>query len=106
MARSPRLPARLRSLFWDHDAARLRWDRDRDLIVGRLLAVGGGDAIRWLRTRLGDADLRAWLLEHRGAGLSPRQLRFWECVLGLPRRTVTGWLKSPERAAWDRRRVP
>ncbi len=106
MARSPRLPARLRRLFWDQDADRLRWDRDRDLIVGRLLAVGGWDAMRWLRCRLGDADLRAWLLEHRGAGLSPRQLRFWEVVLGLPRRAVTAWVTAPGRAAWDGRRHP
>jgi hypothetical protein len=103
MARSARLPVRLHRLWWDQDAARLRWERDRDLIVGRILAAGDWEAIRWLRARWGDAALRAWLAERCGAGLSPRQLRFWELILGLPRRQVTAWLANGSRTAWDRR---
>jgi hypothetical protein len=94
----------LRPFFWDHDFARLRWEADRDLIVGRVLAVGDWDAVQWLRRRLGTAALREWLERRRGAGLSPRQLRFWETILGLPRRQVDAWLAQPGRQAWDRRR--
>jgi hypothetical protein len=99
-----RLPARLRPFFWDHDFGRLRWERDVDLITGRLLADGDWEAVCWLRRRLGDAALRAWLERRQGAGLSPRQLRFWELILHLPRRTVSRWLAAPGRQVWDRRR--
>jgi hypothetical protein len=98
------LPAELRPLFWDHKFARLTWDKDRDLIVGRVLAEGAWSAVQWLRSRFGDAGLREWLLRRRGAGLSPRQLRFWELILDLPHRRVNEWLRSPGRASWDQRR--
>jgi hypothetical protein len=105
-ARRCRLPARLRPFFWDQRIDRLRWPRDQDFITGRLLADGDWHSLRWLRRRLGDDALRAWLVRRRGAGLSPRQLRFWELILYIPARTVTRWLKDPGRQIWDRRRKP
>ena len=62
--------------------------------------------MRWLYHRLGAAALRQWLVRRRGAGLSPRQLRFWETVLRLPRRQVNAWLAQPARQTWDRRCHP
>jgi hypothetical protein len=105
-AKPDRLPAHMRAFFWDHDPARLTWKRDGDLIVARLLAVGDWTAIQWVRARLGDNGLRDWLLSRRGAGLSPRQLRFWELILNLPRRQVNAWLANPSRKGWDQRRNP
>jgi hypothetical protein len=99
-----RLPPRLRPLFWDQHFALLAWESDRDLIVGRILAAGDWEAVRWVRRRLGEAGLRTWLEHRRGAGLSPRQLRFWETVLGLPRREVNTWLADPARRPWEQRR--
>jgi hypothetical protein len=99
-----RLPEFLRPCFWDHAFGRLRWERDRDFIVGRVLAHGSWQAVQWVREQLDDAALRAWLRERRGRGLSPRQLRYWQLALGLPRREVTAWLAAPERQIWDRRR--
>jgi hypothetical protein len=102
-ARAVRLPPMLRPFFWDYDFARLTWDADRDLIIGRVLAVGDGNSLRWLRRRLPDGELRAWLVHRRGAGLSNRHLRFWELILGLPHRTVNAWLAQPGRKAWEER---
>jgi len=102
----PRLPRMLRPLFWDHDFDVLNWKQDRDLIVARVLASGSWNVVRWLRRRLGDEALREWLQQRRGAGLSPRQLRFWELILELPHRQVNAWLAAPERTVWDRRRQP
>ncbi len=104
--RNPRLPKQLRPFFWDYDFARLSWEEDRDLVTARILAAGSWDAICWLRARLGDSALRAWLERRQGAGLSPRQLRFWELILGLPHRQVNAWLAATGRQAWDRRRQP
>jgi len=98
-----KLPRTLRPFFWDYDFARLSWKADRDLIIGRILAVGTWDALRWLRRRLPDAELRAWLVQRRGAGLSNRHLRFWELILDLPHRQVNEWLKEPARQIWENR---
>ena len=100
---SMKLARSLRPLFWDHDFARLTWAADRDLIIGRILASGNWDALRWLLRVLPRPELRAWLERRHGAGLSARQLRFWEVILELPRRQVNAWLANPGRQAWERR---
>src|SRR5437870_3236100 len=99
-----RLSPRLRPLFWDYDFARLSWEADADLIIGRVLAAGDWEAVRWLLRRLSKPALRDWLTGRRGAGLSARQLRFWEVILGLPRRQVNAWLNDPARQVWEGRR--
>lgn len=99
----PKLPRKLRPFFWDYDFAHLSWHADRDLIIGRILAVGDWDSLRWLRRRLPDAELRCWLEHRRGAGLSNRQLRFWELILKLPRRKVNAWFTDPARRIWEGR---
>src|ERR1700682_4881189 len=96
-----KLPQTLRPFFWDYDFARLSWKADRDLIIARILAVGNWDSIRWLRRRMTDDELRAWLQRRRGAGLSNRHLRFWELILKLPRREVNSWLADPARQIWE-----
>jgi hypothetical protein len=98
-----RLPRRLRVLFWDYDFGRLTWEADADLIIGRILAAGDWEAVRWLRLRLPKPAMREWLGRRRGAGLSARQLRFWELILGLPRREVNGWLSDSGRQVWEGR---
>ena len=74
-ATSRRLPRALRRYFSGHDFARLTWKADRDLIIARILADGELDAIRWLRRRMADTELRVWLIERRGAELSSKHLR-------------------------------
>lgn len=99
-----RLSRRLQPLFWDHDFARLSWEADSDLIVGRILTAGDWEAVRWLLRRLPKPALREWIECRRGAGLSARQLRFWELILGLPHRAVDAWLADPPRQLWEGRR--
>ncbi len=97
------LPDHFRRLFWDHDYARLSWHSDRDLIIGRVLAVGDWQSVRWVLRRLSKSGLREWLQRREGAGLSARQLRFWELILDLPHRQVNAWLAKPGRQAWEGR---
>ena len=61
------LAAHLRPFFLDYDFARLSWAADRDLIIGRILAVGSWDSLRWPRRRVPDAELRSWLIRRRAA---------------------------------------
>ena len=97
------LPEILREQFWDYDFKTLDWDSDRDLIIARTLAVGTWDAVRWLRRQLDAATLRDWLIAHDGAGLDPKQLRFWELIVDVPHRLVEAWLSDPNRQVWDQR---
>ena len=102
-ARRSGLPARLRPLFWDYDFAALNRKEDRDLVTARVLASGDWQTLRWLRRRLGDPALRAWIRSRGGRGLTPRQLRYWELILELPHREVNAWLADEARQIWDRR---
>lgn len=97
------LPERLRSLFWDHDFQSLSWREHREFIIGRVLASGDWDSVQWLRCRIGDRGVREWIERHAGRGLSRRQLRFWELILGLPAAEVDGWLSREGRRIWDER---
>ncbi|OGG43667.1 MAG: hypothetical protein A3F84_25820 [Candidatus Handelsmanbacteria bacterium RIFCSPLOWO2_12_FULL_64_10] len=106
MAGMPKLPKHLKSVFWDYDFDRLRWKKDRDLIIARVLASGDWKSIQWLRRRAGSESLQQWIIDHRGRGLTPRQLRFWELVLDLPHQQVKAWLKEKERDGWHRRATP
>lgn len=75
------LPRDMRRFFWDCTFARLRWETDRDFVIGRLMEWGTWRAMQWLRRTVGDAELGCWLEAHRGRGLSPRRLRYWELSL-------------------------
>lgn len=97
------LPESLRGLFWEYDFDSLSWDEDRDLIFRRVLAEGRWEAVQWLRRRVGDFELRAWIREHQGRGLSRRQLRFWQLVLDLPEGEVDAWLEFRRGDPWERR---
>ena len=101
--RPKNLPAWLKVIFWDYDFRGLRWEEDRDLIISRILSHGDWQALQWLRSRVDSASLKNWLLTRRGAGLSARQLRFWELILDLPHREVNAWLKDKGRMVWERR---
>lgn len=105
MTSTDTLPAAVRRLFWDCDARRLRWARDRELVIGRILAEGPWDTVVWLQDQIGREGIRDWLLHAQGRGLSPQQLRYWQLVLDLPKRQVDAWLANPSRQVWDRRTV-
>ena len=95
------LPRSFRAFFWDYRFNQLSWEGDRELIIRRLLTHGSWEAITWLRRKIGDGDLRKWLIEHQGRGLSSRQLRFWSLMLALPNRQVSAWLQSGRTNPWN-----
>ena len=94
------LPKSVRTYFWDYPNIKLSLKSDRDLIIRRILTSGSWDSIKWLRKTIGDAYLRQWLIEHRGRGLTPRQLRFWALLLDLPTRQVNQWVRASQKMPW------
>ena len=100
------LPDFIAPFFWDTDFAALTWQEHRDFMMRRLLQSGDWPALCWLRDQVGEDGLRAWIEDRRGAGLSPRQLRFWELALDLPHRKVSRWIQHAQAGAWQRRLNP
>lgn len=98
------LPAVLRPLFWEYASAPLKWDRDRDLVVGRVLSQGGWKQARLLRSRLGDAVILEWIVRRQGRGLSPQRIRFWELLVGIPAKLADAWVSDARRGSWGGRR--
>ncbi len=101
--RGKSLSPHLRPFFWDRQFRGLSLAADADFIIGRLLAEGDWESIKWLRREVGDTVLRDWLMRRSGAGLSPQSLRFWELVLGLDRRKVNTWITQQRESLWQRR---
>ena len=97
------LPRALREFFWDCDFECLRWGTDRDFVIERLLERGDLRAMRWLRKRVSDGELRVWIESRGGRGLSPRRLRYWELVLSLRHPTVSRWIAAQQNLPWARR---
>ena len=97
------LPTKLRPLFWDYPFSHLSLTQDRDLIIRRILSNGSWEAVSWLRKKIGDQELRDWLIAHRGRGLSPRQLRFWGLLDDLPARQVNRWVEAAQNGVWAKR---
>lgn len=95
------LPELFRPFFWDCDFAALDADRDREFVIGRILASGTWDAIQATRQAWGDDELRAWILRHQGRPLGAEQIRLWELLLDLPAADVAAWLSQPERRIWE-----
>lgn len=102
-ASNEKIPARMREFFWDAPFERLTWDCHRDFIVGRLLRDGSWESIQWLRRKMSDGEIKEWISHRAGAGLTPRQIHFWQLVLGFPSRRVRAWLQSEGRKVWDER---
>ena len=100
------LPEFLKPHFWDCDFPALSWIDQRDFVIGRILQSGSWDALTWLRAELGDPQLRRWIEQRHGAGLSPRQLRFWEVVLDLPHAKVTRWVHKAAQHPWEQKLNP
>lgn len=97
------LPESVLRVLWDTDPTAVSLETHRASLIGRVLAHGEWEAIRWLRRNAGDEAIRAWIVTTRGRRLSRAQIRFWQLLLELPEELVQGWLGLPERRIWDER---
>jgi hypothetical protein len=104
--RSSPLPRFVLGLFWDCDSSQIGWETHKDFIIKRVLVAGGWEAIRWLRSLLGDSGLRQWLIQRKGRGLDPRQLRFWQLALRIDSEEVDSWIAATANNPWRQRLHP
>jgi len=97
------VPGTVRACFWDVDANSLSWTGQRQLIIRRLLRSGDGHVIQWLLGHVTTAELGEWLRTHRGGGLSPQRLRYWQLILQLPATDVDAWVAKTIAQSWGAR---
>jgi hypothetical protein len=103
MASFEPLPKNLKRYFWDYPFSKLSLSTDRDLIIRRVLSSGSWEAVLWVKKKIGDENLKKWLIAHQGRGLSPRQLRFWGLALDLPDHQVNNWVSTARENPWENR---
>lgn len=77
------LPPDVQRLLWDVDAAVLDLDRDRALVMERVMSRGTWDAMRWLRRRYTNEALATFVRAQGPRVLSPRDLAYWALVCGV-----------------------
>jgi hypothetical protein len=93
------LPDLLRVLFPGYKLEKLKLPDDRDLVMLHVLSSGGDEHKRWLVRRFGDGGIRRWLIQHRGRGLTVKQMSPW-----VSSRTARSWqAKNPYALLWENR---
>jgi len=98
-----KLPSHVLDLFWEYHKQTLSWSKDADLITRKVLESGNWDSVKWLLVTAGRRWLKEWLVQHQGAGLDPKRLRFWQHILDLPQRLVDGWIATITANPWEQR---
>jgi hypothetical protein len=76
------VPPEVKRLFWDVDASAIDLDRDRDYVLGRVMARGGMTAMRWLVATFSSAVIGDFVVR-RGDQLAPRERAFWALIGGV-----------------------
>ncbi len=93
----------LKPIFWEYDFDELSLEKDKELILSKILRDGDFKAIKWLYKTMGEGAIKEWILKTRGRGLSTRQLGFWAIVLSIPPSLIRSWNRSLPREIWDNR---
>jgi hypothetical protein len=83
-------PADVSRLFWDTNPATLDLEQHRDYILERVMARGGWEAMRWLRSTYSQPVLANFLERKGRARLAPRELAYWSLIAGIPCEPVRG----------------
>ncbi len=97
------LPQAVLDLMWEYDTAALTEATHLpDALIGRVMARGRWEDMRWLLDTAGRERLRIFL-ESRGARtLGPREIRFWSFITGVPEQQAAEWANTARRreGAW------
>lgn len=80
-------------MFWDRDPASIHPRVHRPFVIQRILSSGGLASLRWLRSLASDEELRLHIQSREGREIEPRRLRYFELILDLPKREVSGWIR-------------
>ena len=76
-------PADLASLMPEYDLAALDLDRERELVLSRVLRFGGRQRLRWAFSFYGPGLIKDFVAQRCAALLDPRSARFWCLYFGV-----------------------
>jgi hypothetical protein len=77
------LPPFVARLLWDVDVQEIDIDRDRALVIERVMTRGTWEAMKWLRNRY-SVEVLADFIRSRGRRLlAPRDLAYWALVCNV-----------------------
>ena len=94
-----RLPELVRPLFWSYHFDDLRLPGSKDLVMLHVLSNGNTDQHNWLRQRFGNNGIRRWIVDHRGKGLTEKQMLPW-----VGQTTARRWqAANPGALIWENR---
>ena len=72
-----RLPELLRPLFWSYRFEELRLPDSKDLVMLHVLTYGDTKQRNWLRRRFVPEEIRRWISDRKGKGLTVAQMSPW-----------------------------
>jgi hypothetical protein len=76
------IPSDLHALFWDIDPADFRPEAFPDYTIFRVLELGDEQAVKWLREKFPESEIRRVLSSERR--LSQKSANFWALVYVMP----------------------
>jgi hypothetical protein len=87
------IPSNLRTLFWDTDLDTFTPEAYPDYTILRVLELGDDAAVRWLREKFPESEIRRVLRTERR--LSEKSANFWALVYGIPSAEVAALNRTP-----------
>ena len=96
-----KIPSDIQRLLWEYDLDGIdSWTELPDVVVERVMSLGGWAEIQWLIREVGVERLRSYL-ERKGARvLPPREVAFWGLACSVPDALVQEWV-TDSRARWS-----
>ena len=77
------IPPAFKKFFWDADFAQLKFPEHQNYVLGKLMAYGDIDAIRWILGAFDRAAIRQYLEKKGAVALDRKSYLFWEKVLAM-----------------------
>jgi hypothetical protein len=86
-------PSSVRNLLWEYAVDDFQVDETAlDTVLERVMQHGGWAEINWLLQTVDSDRLRSFLEDRGRRTLTPRDLRFWAHVCGVPADEQNGWV--------------
>jgi len=91
------LPQSLAPFFQEYDWKKLDPERDRVVIIERVLRFGSSEELKWLFKTFGVESIRRFLRDHGFRRLSERDFNYWCLILGVKGYRKPEWLQGGPR---------
>ena len=74
------IPREFKKYFWDVDFDKLKLNKHKNFILGRLLNYGASDKFNWIFTTFKNDEVKSLLLNNGKQSLSRNSYLFWKKI--------------------------